>query len=312
MSDKTTISPQILAEASKYYSPEQLAEMAAKREQIKQQWSMTQVTESAPVRKPRLLQEPLPVKTDLQVCPTCKLPVRDDAYGFVRNPTHIGKADPCPTCSPRVKTLKAGKRMERELGHLFGGANIPDYAGPWEFATYPLDGDQEAREEAWAFANKETILRGLYLWGKLGRGKTSLAISILKTFLARGESGLYIRAAHYLRLVNQIARGNEKDAAILDLAYSVACLVLDDLAVEQTTPAAIRQFYELVEERRGTNGLYTVITSNLSIGDLEERWRPDGVAPGEFHEGMRVTDRLRESWGELEIQCISLRTQRDE
>lgn len=66
-------------------------------------------------------------------------------------------------------------------------------------------------------------------------------------------------------------------------------------------------FYELVEERRGTSGLYTVITSNLSIDDLEERWRPEGVAPGSFHEGMRVTDRLRESWGELEIQGVSLR-----
>ena len=270
MSDqqKTTISPEILAAASKYYSPEQLEEMAAKREQVKRQWSMKQVTtEVAPISQgvSREAREPLPIKTDLA-----------------------------------------------ELGHLFGGANIPDNAGSWEFATYPLDGDQVTKDEAWAFANRQTFQRGLYLWGKLGRGKTSLAISILKTFLARGESGLYIRAAQYLRLVNQIARGNEKDAAILDLAYSVACLVLDDLAVEQTTPAAIRQFYELVEERRGTNGLYTVITSNLSIDDLEERWRPDGVTPGDFHEGMRVTDRLRESWGELEIQGINLRTQRDE
>ncbi len=38
-----------------------------------------------------------------------------------------------------------------------------------------------------------------------------------------------------------------------------------------------------------------------------ERWRPEGVPPGGFHEGMRMTDRLRESWGELEIQGISLR-----
>lgn len=49
--------------------------------------------------------------------------------------------------------------MEYELLNLFGGANIPDNAEAWEFATYPLDGDQEAREEAWAFANKETDQR---------------------------------------------------------------------------------------------------------------------------------------------------------
>ena len=296
--------------ALRYYTLEQLDEMADRREELKQRWSMSQATgTSAPrlaeVKKPQA--EPLEATTEVTICPTCKLPIRDDAYGFVRNPAGIGKAVPCPQCSPRVKALKAAKKMEGELLNLFGGANIPDNAEAWEFATYPLDGDQIAKGEAWAFANRETVQRGLYLWGKLGRGKTSLAISILKVFLGRGETGLYIRAPHYLRLVNQVARGNEKNAAILDLAYSVACLVLDDLGVEQATPAAIRQFYELVEERRGKSGLYTVITSNLSIDDLEERWRPEGVARGEFHEGMRVTDRLRESWGELEIQGVSLR-----
>jgi len=325
------IAPTILEQAQTYYTPEQLEQMAARREELKKRWTVGKISEapaqlpaatpvpvarslpalsSAPrptVKKQQM--EPLPVKTEITVCPNCHLPVRDDAYGFVRHPdpTKFVKAEPCPVCSPRVKTMKAAKKMERELGTMFGGANIPDYALSWSFATYPADGDQIAKDEAWAFANKETIQRGLYLWGELGHGKTSLAVSILKVFMARGDSGLYIRAPQYLRLVNQVARGNDTQAAILDLAYSVGCLVLDDLGVEQATPAAIKQFYELVEERRGTNGLYTVITSNLSIDDLEERWRPAGVTHGAFHDGMRVTDRLRESWGALEIEGISLR-----
>jgi DNA replication protein DnaC len=325
------IAPEILEQAQMYYTPEQLEQMAARREELKKRWTVGQISDipaqlsaAAPVAKslpalssaPRSIDarkkqqmEPLPVKTEITVCPNCRLPVRDDAYGFVRNPdpNKFVKAEPCPVCSPRVKTMKAAKKMEYQLGDMFGGANIPDYALSWSFATYPADGDQIAKDEAWAFANKETMQRGLYLWGELGHGKTSLAVSILKVFMARGDSGLYIRAAQYLRLVNQVARGNDTQAAILDLAYSVGCLVLDDLGVEQATPAAIKQFYELVEERRGTNGLYTVITSNLSIDDLEERWRPAGVTPGAFHDGMRVADRLRESWGTLEIEGISLR-----
>ncbi len=328
------IAPEILEQAQKYFTPEQLAQITAKREQLKDRWEVSQIGDVAaqlsavapvPAAKskpslasaPRIVvdavkkkqqMEPLPAKTEIAVCPKCHLPVRDDAYGFVNpDPTRFVKAEPCPVCSPRVKAMKAAKKMERELGTLFGGANIPDYARSWSFATYPADGDQIAKDEAWAFANKETMQRGLYLWGELGHGKTSLAVSILKVFMARGESGLYIRAPQYLRLVNQVARGNDTQAAILDLAYSVGCLVLDDLGVEQATPAAIKQFYELVEERRGTNGLYTVITSNLSIDDLEERWRPAGILPGAFHDGMRVTDRLRESWGTLEIEGISLR-----
>jgi DNA replication protein DnaC len=190
---------------------------------------------------------------------------------------------------------------------MFGGANIPDYAESWEFVTYPQVGDQEACREAQAFADKETVQRGLYLWGEPGHGKTSLAVSILKAFLGRGESGLYIRGPQYLRKVYQAARGDAEPVQVVDLCYAVSCLVLDDLGVEQASSAAIKHFYELVEERRGTSGLYTVITSNLSIDSLEERWRPEGVAPGAFHEGVRVTDRLRESWGELEIEGVNLR-----
>ena len=205
------VSPSVRELVAHYYTPEQLAEIAKRREEVKQRWTLTPLTQSTVPPAPRLVEvkkpqaEPLEIQTNVTVCPTCKLPIRDDAYGFVRHPdpTKFVKAVSCPQCSPRVRAIKAAKKMERDLGDLFGGANIPDNAEPWEFATYPLDGDQIAKDEAWAFANKETYQRGLYLWGKLGRGKTSLAISILKTFLARGETGLYIRAPQYLRLVNQ-------------------------------------------------------------------------------------------------------------
>ena len=68
------------------------------------------------VKKPQI--EPLPMKTDVTLCPTCKLPIRDDPSGFVRNPNRIGRAEPCPQCSPRVRAVKTAKKMEHELGSL--------------------------------------------------------------------------------------------------------------------------------------------------------------------------------------------------
>jgi hypothetical protein len=176
-SSEQQIEPEALERAQKYFTPEQLAQIATKREQLKKRWDVskvgdvaTQLPVVAPVpsarSKPSLASalpivdtaekkqvEPLPMKTEITVCPYCKLPVRDDAYGFVNpDPTRFVKAEPCPICSPRVKAMKAAKKMEHELGDLFGGANIPDYALSWSFATYPADGDQIAKEEAWAFA----------------------------------------------------------------------------------------------------------------------------------------------------------------
>lgn len=261
-----------------------------------------------PVEKPRsaMVHPPLAIHTHVRECPTCKMPVRDDASGFLRRPNHgPGPAStqevPCPTCSPRVKCLKGVKKASQDLENVFGGVNLPGYAQSWGFDTYPTTGDQQVKAEVMAFAELRTAGRGLYLWGQLGHGKTSLAISALKAFLQRGVSGLYIRAPHFMRLSAGGIYNSEKQTAVLSLAYSVTCLVLDDLGVEQSSPAAIRQLYELVEERRGTPGRYTIITSNLSIEQLEEHWRPQGIASGAFHDGQRVTDRLRENWTELEI-----------
>jgi len=317
------ISPAILQAAAAYYSPEQLAHMAARRTEIRKRWTMERIGEptggqgihgqpgealtSPAAHPPEVL--PLPSTTAGNVCPNCKIALSDDAYGYVRDPNTFGAALPCPMCSPRVKALQAAKRLQHNLHGLFGGANIPDMAWNWSLETFPAEGDHIAKREALAFANQETVQRGLYLWGDPGHGKTSLAIGILTEFLARGESGLFIRSSKYIRLLRQADLGIDTQVGntLLDLAFSVTCLVLDDLAVEHPTEYVIRQCYDLVEERRTTNGLYTVITSNKSIDELEERWRPQGIAPGAFHEGTRVVEQLRESWGELEVQGLNLR-----
>jgi DNA replication protein DnaC len=317
------ISPVILHAAAAYYSPEQLAQMAARRTEIRKRWTMERIVEptggqdmhgqpgealTSPAAHP-LTVLPLPGTTAVKVCPTCKIAISDDAHGYVRDPNTFGAALPCPMCSPRVQALKAAKRLQQNLHGLFGGSNIPDMAWNWSLETFPAEGDQIAKREALAFANQETVQRGLYLWGDPGHGKTSLAIGVLKEFLARGESGLFIRSSKYIRLLRQADLGIETKLGntLLDLAFSVTCLVLDDLAVEHPTGYVVRQCYDLVEERRTTNGLYTVITSNKSIDEVEERWRPQGIAPGAFHEGTRVVERLRESWGELEVQGLDLR-----
>src|SRR5258706_448655 len=115
----------------------------------------------------------------------------------------------------------------------------------WTFETLPEEGDQTSKREVQAFANQETLQRGLYLWGDLGYGKTSLAICVLKDFLARGESGLFIRSSRYICLLRQADLGIDTKIGntLLDLAFSVTYLVLDDLAVERPTKYVIRQYY---------------------------------------------------------------------
>lgn len=315
------ISSAVLQEAAKNYSPEEVEKMVARGIEFRKRRTVRRVavpTEDHPTLKGEPGRASIgstppvgpPSSRVTMVCPTCKIPVSDDAYGYVRDPDKPGSALPCPACSPRVKALRAARSLQKDLQGLFGGANVPDMARNWTFETFPPTGDQFAKQQAQMFANQETVQRGLYLWGDPGRGKTCLAICVLREFLARGETGFFIRSSRYIRLLRNAERGidTKEGNSLLDLAFSVACLVLDDLAVESTTDYVIRQYYDLIEERRMSNGLYTVITSNKSIDELEERWRPQGVAPGEFHEGTRVVERLRESWGEVEVLGPNQRT----
>jgi len=250
----------------------------------------------------------LPRSTTLKVCPLCKYPIQDDAHGWLRSRTVPGKAVPCHVCTPRVRAIKASRTLASKM-QMFGGSNIPDFAATWNFASYPPEGDLDAKEDVEAFAARRTGWRGLYLWGDGGRGKTSLAISCLKEALQRGESALFLRVSQYLRYLKQAELGLEQKTgiALLDLAFTVQWLVVDEIGIENPSEYSIRQFYDLVEERRGQRGLYTIFTSNCSIDDLEERWRPKHAAPGDYHAGSRVASRLREYCFELEIVGVNLR-----
>jgi hypothetical protein len=77
--EERQVSPSVQERALRYYTPEQLAELAKKREEVKHRWTLT-----PPASAPRVVEvkrpqsEPLEVETDVTICPTCKLPIRDD------------------------------------------------------------------------------------------------------------------------------------------------------------------------------------------------------------------------------------------
>ena len=170
------ISPTVLRAATEYYSQEELEKMAARRMEVRRRWTMQLEAEftrsqlavngepdGAINRSTPPLSAGLPLPRATMICPTCKIAVNDDAYGYVRDPDKLGSALPCPQCSPRVKALRVARRTQENLHGLLGGANIPDMAWGWTFETFPEEGDQTSKREAQAFANQETLQRGLYL-----------------------------------------------------------------------------------------------------------------------------------------------------
>lgn len=243
------------------------------------------------------------------ICMLCKCPIQkgvinrvSEGFDWERMKT-IDK--PCPACSAETVRQEAAKREASLLSRIFGDAQIPWRARNWTFETFPEDADQRAKQLMMDFVDRhlngdQENKRMFFLGGATGRGKTGLAISALKEVLAARKSGLYLMVPE-LMIKLQSTFGKNADFSqdeLLRAVTSVEWLVMDDLGVESSQDKAVssytlRMLY-LIIQKRSDRGLYTIFTSNLSLNDLEEYWRPAGCLPGSFHEGLRITERLRE------------------
>lgn len=229
------------------------------------------------------------------ICTTCKTPITEPAmhgwvyngYDFSTMKTHL---EPCPTCSDTA----IARRKTEQIDRLLGKSRIPLRMAEWSFTTLPHDVDRPAKERAVFFSNAQTQQNAIYFFGNVGGGKTGLAISIIQAVMRRGEDAIFIRSLDLMdRLRESIHRGTTEGDELLALAKSVKWLALDDLATERPTPYVIQELKAIVESRMD-NDLYTIFTSNFSLRELEEYWRPEDVKPGGFHPGRRVIDRIAE------------------
>jgi DNA replication protein DnaC len=141
----------------------------------------------------------------------------------------------------------------------------------------------------------DTNKRGLYLQGDVGVGKTSLAISALEHALQSEQPGLFISTVELFKRIRACYR---KDSPISedDLLHAVTetpYVVIDDLGAEKPTDFVISELYYIVNHRL-SSGHYTIITSNVTSQQLEAIWRPQSVKAGDFHNGKRVIERLKQ------------------
>lgn len=109
----------------------------------------------------------------------------------------------------------------------------------------------------------------LYIYGSSGLGKTYLLSCIAKRVRARGYEALGVTAyAAQAALRAAYFSGSNDGASLMDAEL----LLIDDLGMEplmENTTAV--QFYNLLNERR-KRGLSTVISSNLTMSDVKNRY----------------------------------------
>ena len=158
----------------------------------------------------------------------------------------------------RAERLIESRLKRSGLPEVFAGARLDDV-------------DAEGREKVLG-ALHEWIrgdLKGLFLCGPVGTGKTFMAAAAARARLARSDVS-WVSAPRFV-LDARAQYGSPELSRSTDLLASRSDLVLDDLGQENPTPSAQELLFAAVDERLSA-GRSLLITSNLTQSELGERY----------------------------------------
>jgi DNA replication protein DnaC len=201
-----------------------------------------------------------------------------------------------------VETMRV-RGESRKARKLLRVSRIPERYAPLDLSTYP-DRQLATEVERWYLGHLGEVALGgdqdpfLLLTGPHRRGKTGLAIGVLKLAMTREIDCLFRTMTG---LLDELAATFDKDnpachADILAALKDLPLLLLDDLGANRLTEWRAETINSLLDHRSNENKR-TVITTNLG-------WRNPAIYdPREMLDvcGERVFWRIRSSARALEV-----------
>jgi DNA replication protein DnaC len=114
--------------------------------------------------------------------------------------------------------------------------------------------------------------RGIWFYGSLGTGKTTLAMLVSSNALNLGHSVAIYSLPRLLGILRQTFEDSTEDSLVdlLDRLTEVELLHIDDVGAEQSSPWVLEQLYAIVNSRYEANRSI-MITTNLDLDMLREQ-----------------------------------------
>jgi DNA replication protein DnaC len=112
----------------------------------------------------------------------------------------------------------------------------------------------------------------ILMFGKTGRGKTHLSLSIASVVIEHGYSVLYDSVINFLRRIEQEHFGkSDEDTNTMELLLTCDLLILDDLGTEFDSAFYQSTIYNLINTRMNRS-LPTIISTNLDYNGISHRY----------------------------------------
>ena len=188
--------------------------------------------------------------------------------------------------------------------------NLPASLKQASLAQVDLDdlGRLPVFEKLLAFVEQyPTILKGLYLYGDFGVGK-SFMVAALAHDLSE-KRGVSSTLLHYPSFVidvkNAIGDGNVK--TLVDEIKLSEVLILDDIGAEQSTAWVRDEILQVILQYRMQENLPTFFTSNFNFEELELHFAKGKHGNDETWEARRVMERIRYLAEETRLEGVNRR-----
>ena len=226
-------------------------------------------------------------------------------HGYYCSTNYIGNYwTECPKCMTLVKKKRENEekdkyiRQEKERIHRRWMGKIKTSLIPERFKDRTLDSyiaktsDQKtaldfAKEYAENFDQVMKTGRSAVFVGKVGTGKTHLAVGIALSIMKQQKSPLFTTVQRLVRRVKDSWRTKEEtESEVIEAFASPDLLILDEIGVQFGSEFEKQILFDVLNER------YEKLKPSILLSNIPKEQL------GEYL-GERVTDRLRENGGKM-------------
>ncbi|RXT04763.1 primosomal protein DnaI [Ammoniphilus sp. CFH 90114] len=159
--------------------------------------------------------------------------------------------------------------------------------------------------------SKDRKMKGIYLYGPLGVGKSYLLAATARKLSTRGISSLMVYTPDFFREVKESLQDHSLQQK-LETLKKVPILILDDIGAESLSPWARDEVLGAILQYRISENLPTLFSSNYDYSMLEEHLSHSAKGGMETMKAKRIMERIIHYTDAYFVSGINRRMQQNE